>query len=373
MANILRSCIRSSLGDLQTAKEKIKSSEIELGKKEIQAIEGKVSLPYYSLSEKIEDTYKSIYGVLHNVVDELLEGFSQSQKERTAIIVGTSIIDWNSIHSIESSNYEYKRKPFSTSKRSIDSYAKDISNSFGLNGFTQTINTACTSSANALLEASNLIDAGLYDYVIVVGIEVFSEMMSSGFYAMQLLSSTTLKSFDTDRDGTILGEAIAAILVSNEDSPWKIKGGYSNCDALSITSASENGQEFINMMRNSLMDAGVTAQEITALKAHATATSSNDIAEINAIKNVFESSVVFTALKPYIGHTIGACGALEIALFMACIDDGFLPRTMNHKKSILTEYIPLLEHKECFEGTFMLNFFGFGGNNTSIILTKEQK
>jgi len=371
MANILQTSILSSLGDLNSTLESIKKAETGISTKAIRAIEGDVNMPYYRLSKSIEDTQEGIYPELKKIVEELLSGISKEDKKQTVIIIGTSIIDWHLIDAIESSNYEYKRKTYTSKKRSIDSYAKDLSEEFELNGFTLTINTACTSSVNAILEASNLIDAGIYKYAIVVGLEIYSQMMSSGFYAMQLLSQTTIKPFDTQRGGTILGEAVAGVLLGNDESEWHIKGGSSNCNGVSITAVSREGDEFVEMMHNALKTSQTSVEEITAIKAHATSTDSNDISEVNAISKVFDESVLFTALKPYIGHTVGACGALEIALFMACIDDGFLPKTLNHVNPILKNYQPLLEHTACSHGTFMLNFFGFGGNNTSLILKKD--
>jgi len=374
MANILNTCIRSSSGDLKSSIENIKQSTFNISTKTVAAIEGKVEVPYYTFPKNIKDTQDGIYAALKDVVGELLENLSKEDKTQTAIIIGTSIVDWHIINAVETSNYPYKRQPFYSKKRSIDSYAKDLSDAFNLNGFTLTINTACTSSVNAILEASNLIDTGIYKYVVVIGLEIFSDMMSSGFYAMQLLNSDTIKPFDKEREGTILGEAISAILLGDDDkSPWKIKGGHSNCNALSITAASEDGTEFVEMMHKALELSNTSATQITAIKTHATGTYANDISEINAIKKVFDNSITFTALKPYVGHTIGACGALEIALFMACIDDGFLPKTLNHSKAILKDYVPLLEHLNCTSGTFMFNFFGFGGNNTSLILQREDR
>ncbi len=371
MANILKTSILSSLGDLNSSLEAIKKSQTGISTRAIRAIEGDVEMPYYTLAKSVEDTQEGIYPELKKVVAELLSGVSQEDKKQTIIIIGTSIIDWHVIDAIESSNYKYKRKVYASQKRSIDSYAKDLSDEFELNGFTLTINTACTSSVNAILEASNLIDAGIYKYGIVLGLEIYSQMMSSGFYAMQLLSQTTIKPFDIKRGGTILGEAVAGVLLGDDKSQWQIKGGSSNCNGVSITAVSRDGDEFVEMMHNALKTSKTSVEEITAIKAHATGTDSNDISEINAISKVFDKSVVFTALKPYVGHTVGACGALEIALFMACIDDGFLPKTLNHADPILKDYQPILENKECTHGTFMLNFFGFGGNNTSLILKKE--
>jgi 3-oxoacyl-[acyl-carrier-protein] synthase-1 len=371
MANILHTHFISALGDKEQTLDAIKKKHFHMDRKSVRAIEGEVSVPYYTFKEEVQDTLNGIYSVMKKIVHQSIKGLTSEQKAQTAIIVGSSIIDWNVIDAIESSNYAYKRKAFSSLKRSMDSYAKDLSDEFGLNGFTLTINTACTSSANAILEASNLIDSGLYPYVVVVGLEVFSVNMSSGFYAMQLLSSSSIKPFDTQRDGTILGEGVVALLLGNEQTPWRVLGGFSNCNGVNITSVSEEGDEFVEVMEKALMMTQIDKENITALKTHATGTLSNDISEMNAIRKIFTKDIVFTALKPYIGHTVGACGALEIAIFMGCVDDGFIPQTLNHENAISSEYRPLLEHLACNKGTFMFNYFGFGANNTSLILQKE--
>ena len=234
-----------------------------------------------------------------------------------------------------------------------------------------TINTACTSSANALLEASNLIEAGVVDYAIALGIEIYSPLMSSGFYTMDLISPIKAKPFDKNRDGLVLGEALGAILLGKENAKWQLLGGFSNCNSQTITSVSQSGEECVEVMQKALLNADVTSDKITALKAHATGSSSNDLAEINAISTVFDSSLKFTALKPYIGHTIGASGVVEISLFMCAIDNGFIPKTINCENSILEDYAPLKKNLECSSGIFMCNYFGFGGNNISLIIQKE--
>jgi 3-oxoacyl-[acyl-carrier-protein] synthase-1 len=372
MANILNANLLSSLGDTTTTLDAIKKSQTNISKKSLLAIEGRVDAPYALFRDEVEDSQEGIYSALKSIVEKSIAHLSQEDRAQTAIIVGTSVIDWNVIDAVESTLYEYKRTPYYSKKTSIDTYAKELTKEFDLNGFSMTINTACTSSVNAILEASNLVDSELYKYVVVVGLEVFSDMMSTGFYAMQLLSESTIKPFDEARDGMVLGEALACLLIGSEASEWEIKGGFSNCNGVNITAVSEEGDEFKEVMLQALTNANTNIDEITALKAHATGTYSNDLSEMNALSNIFSSDLIFTTLKPYVGHTIGACGALEVAIFMSCIDDGFIPKSLNHKESIKSEYQPLLEHKACSFGTFMFNYFGFGGNNTSLILKKEQ-
>lgn len=355
MANILQISFLSSQGDKTATLKAVKAQNIRIDEKEVLAIEGSVKVPYYSFEVEVEDTQKSIYQALYIQVESVVSGLSKEQRAETILLVGTSIVDWNIADAIEASEQ-------SSQKLSIDTYAKELSYAFGLNGYTLTINTVCTSSANALLEANNLLNAGVYKRAVVVGCEIFSKIMSSGFNSMQLLSQTSIKPFSLERDGMILGEGVVAFLLANEESPWSIKGAFSNYNGVNITAVSPEGEEFSEVMQKALESAKIETTDITVLKAHATATFSNDLSEINAIKRVFEEDIDFTALKPYLGHTVGACGLLEMALFMECVDDGFVPKLCDTNEEIA-----------CSEGLFMMNYFGFGGNNTSIIIEKECK
>ena len=367
--NILKYEICASQGDLQQTLEVIKESQIVKSSKKIQAMMEEVDIPYYLLKKEIKQEQESIYHAMRDLLVKLLP--KQSKRSQTVLIIGTSLVDWHLVDAINATVYEDEKKPYTSQKHSIDSYAKEISKEFGLNDFTMTINTACTSSANALLEASNMINIGLFEYAIVLGIEIFSPIMSSGFYAMDLIADSVAKPFDLDRDGLVLGEALAGIVLGNEEAAWSLEGGFSNCHSQTITAVSQSGDECVEVMQKALQNCGVEAKEITALKAHATGSHSNDLAELNAISKVFAPSLTFTAFKPYVGHTIGASGVVEIALLMAAVDDGFIPKTHFCKKPILPEYRPISEHKKCYSGLFMCNYFGFGGNNISLVIKKE--
>jgi 3-oxoacyl-[acyl-carrier-protein] synthase I len=369
--SLLKTSIVCAQGNLDQTLQAIKNSKIVISSKEVATMEEKIKIPYFLLEKETQENEESISKAIKDVVIDVISDLDESDKKQTALIVGTALIDLNTTESITEIIDEQKVYSSMGIKRSIDSYAKDIANELGLNEFTMTIGTACTSSANAVLEAKNLLDAGVFKYVVVVGVEIFSEMMSSGFSSMKLLSSSSQKPFDTNREGIVLGEGLASILIGKDKSPWSLISGFSNCDSATITSVSESGDEFAKVIKNSLAVSALSPKDITALKAHATSTTTNDIAEINAIKTVFNEDIVFTALKPYLGHTLGACGVLELAVFMASIDEGFIPKTLGHKDSIYKNYVPLLEHKKCTNGIFMLNYFGFGGSNTSLIIKKE--
>ena len=371
--NILDFEINSCLGDLENTLNQIENGSINTSFKTIKIENEAKQIPFFSLKDEVKQNQDDIYKVLKNLLLKIVKNIEEKKRKSTALIIGTSLIDWHLVDAINNCAYEYKKTPYSSNKYSIDSYAKHLSLEFGLNEFTMTINTACTSSANALLEAKNLINAEVVDSVIVVGLEIFSPVMSSGFYSMELISNTKVKPFDVNRDGLILGEAVSAIVLGKDESAWTLEGGFSNCNAQTITGVSQSGEECIEVMNEALKNCNLEAKEVRALKAHGTGSYSNDLAEINAIRKVFERNITFTALKPYIGHTIGASGVSELVLLMGAINKGFIPKTLNTKESILNDYVPIKESEECKSGIFMCNYFGFGGNNTSLIIKKELK
>lgn len=348
---ILKCVLKSAQGNLQQTVDSIKNEEIKISSKNIPSIMETLQTPYYLLEEEVKDNQQDIYKNLRKIVSELILDLDERQRESTALIIGTSIVDWNIIDAINDTLSNNNKKEYEPKKSSIDSYAKELSQEFNLNGFTMTINTACTSSANAMLEAYNLINADIFKNVIVLGMEIFSEIMSRGFSAMQLLSLTKQKPFDKECDGMVLGEGIAGVLLSKESSIWSLEGGANCSNSYNITAASESGDEFVEVMQLALENTKLDINDIKGLKAHATSTPANDIAEKNAIRKLFKKDIHISCLKPFVGHTLGACGVLELALFMACIDDGVILETV--------------------DGTFMCNYFGFGGNNTSLIIKKE--
>ncbi len=371
--NILNCSLITAQGDLASTLNSIKNNNIKISSKNVLAIDDYIDVPYFSFENKIKRNKQDITSAISKIAKDLVKSLNKLQKSKTALIIGTALVDINTIEAVEDTTNSYQNNPEQFTKSSIDSFAQDTAKELQLNNFTMTICTACTSSVNAILEAKNLISANIVDYAVIIGVDIFSKIMSCGFSSMGLLSSSSQKPFDLDRDGLILGEAIAGILIGSDDSPWEVLGGYSNCDSETITAVSPSGKEFNNVMQRAMKHSNISASEITAIKAHATSSPSNDLAEINAISNIFDESITITALKPYIGHTLGACGVLELIIMIICVDNGFIPKTIDCKKPILNNYQPISNHKNCNYGTFMLNYFGFGGNNTVIIIKKSKK
>ena len=245
----------------------------------------------------------------------------------------------------------------------------------GLCGPDYLFNTACTASANALLIAAEHIEGGYCDHALVIGVELLNITTVAGFYGMQLLAKDIMRPFDQRRDGLVLGEGCGVILLGpagRAQNGLFISGGASGCDTFSITTSNPDGVSNAKVMTQALNNACLVAEDVTAIKAHGTATPLNDDAEAAGMRQVFEEPPPIFALKPYVGHTLGACGAVETVLISAAIRAGFLPVSGGYE--VYDEELgvrPLTSAMAVGSGHFMLNFFGFGGNNASILLFNE--
>jgi 3-oxoacyl-(acyl-carrier-protein) synthase len=248
--------------------------------------------------------------------------------------------------------------------------AEVLARRHGFRGFRLTFNTACSSSANAALYAARMIARGELDHALVLGTESFNRMSLLGFASLMLVSESAARAFDASRDGLILGEGVGAIVLGRArpgQAAW-LCGGANLCDTSSATNS--RPEAIARVMKAALTDAGVAPGAVSAIKAHGTSTPSNDQAEGEGMKQLFgERLPPFTSLKGHMGHTLGACGALETAGLLATLREGFLPATAGFEETDPDLGIaPERGNRPAGAGTYLLNYFGFGGNNTSLVV-----
>jgi len=250
----------------------------------------------------------------------------------------------------------------------MDEITQIIADRIGIKGFRTIISTACTSSSNALIQAKEMIESGLIQKAVVVGVELYNLLSIKGFESFMLLANNEIKPFDKMREGIILGEAVSAVVLSKRRSPFAFLGGTVKVDTSSITAPTPENLAMV--MNEVLEDAKITAKEISAVKTHSTATKQNDDAEAKALHKVFSQNIPkVVALKPYIGHTMGACGSSELVLFLEALVQGFVPKSIQFETvDPECDIVPSLEESPAIEGYYMFNYFGFGGNNSSIII-----
>ncbi len=231
-----------------------------------------------------------------------------------------------------------------------------------------TWNTACTSSANGVLLASEMLRQGLIDHALVLGVELANRTSFAGFASLQLLADV-IRPFARDRAGLVLGEAVAAVLLTQGESELMLRGGAIATDLSSLTTPRADGQSLARVQRQALRHAEVRAEEVCLVKAHATGTQANDLAEAHGIAAVHAHRPPVTALKPFVGHTLGACGVAELALLAGACRAGFVPAASSDGEAEPDLGIRVLDGAMTApKGIWQLNQFGFGGNNDVLLL-----
>ncbi len=240
-------------------------------------------------------------------------------------------------------------------------------------GDTYIYNTACTASANAVLGALHMLELGWYRHALVIGAELANRTTLAGFSGLQILADR-LQPFDAARKGIVLGEGIGAVLLSSQadDSKClKVTGGANNCDTWSVTTANPDGLSVAALLRRTFEQVCVQPRQVRGIKAHGTATTTGDSAEALGMHQVFESLPPVSVLKPYIGHTLGACCINELVLFAGALQRGCLPATPGFETPDPALGVhPLVQTAAAQDGYYLLNHFGFGGNNTVLVLEK---
>ncbi len=380
MITILGGEILSALGKKEERLQHLSDTTYRVDTKKMTTVlDEELSFSYYSIDDEERNSALSIpLRYLEEVVQKAIDKLSLSSDDlsRCGLFVGSASNDL-SLSLPLGQNYDNSQVENIACERIGNGfYADHLTKHFGLNEFSLTYNTACTSSANAVIDAGSMLESGVIDYALVVGFEMFAPISFEGFVAMQLLSPEKIAPFDRDRQGIVLGEAVSALFLSRDDaasSSWHFLSGDSRCETESVTGANPDGSGISAVIGAALTKADVKASDISAVKAHGTASALNDMAEINGMKQVFDSAPDFFSLKPYIGHTLGSCGTSELLLMLECVDAGFVPGTPNFiNRDEALDWTPLQVQKSCATGIFMLNYFGFGGNNTSLVIEKVE-
>jgi 3-oxoacyl-[acyl-carrier-protein] synthase II len=274
---------------------------------------------------------------------------------------------------------ERRVSPFLVPMMMANAAGAAISMRWGLQGPNETISTACAAGSHAIGYAARLIAWGRCDAVATGGSEAAATATSmAGFGNMTALSTSGVsRPFDADRDGFVMGEG-AAVLVLEE---WEhaeargatilgeILGAASTADAYHITAPAPGGAGAVNCMRLALADAGLEPGDIRQVNAHGTSTPLNDAAEADAVIAVFgEPGPPVTSTKGVTGHALGAAGALEAAAVLLSMRAGVIPPTANTKVVDVGIDVVIGDGREWEPGPAISNNFGFGGHNGSVVI-----
>ncbi len=246
-----------------------------------------------------------------------------------------------------------------------------------LTGLASVLSTACSSSAKVFATASRYIEAGLCDAVVVGGVDSLCLTTLYGFSALQLTAPGPCRPCDATREGLTIGEAAAFVLLEKfppkeQAQPTALLGYGESSDAYHMSHPHPTGQGALLSMQSSLESSHLSPSDIDFVHLHGTATVANDETEDRAVATMFSANTPCSSTKGWTGHTLGAAGAIEVVLGDLCLQHGVLPGCLNTTMVDPTFSSQIIiENQERPLHHLMSNFFGFGGNNCTLILGRR--
>ncbi len=342
---------------------------------ELNELEPPLRLPCLRIPGNDTPHTERLYRLLETVVAQALDaaGLDAEAPSRTGILLGSTSMDIAVSEALYADALAQGRPAIPLQLSGYGNLAARVAERFGLHGPSYSFNTACSSAANALLYAHQLVGSGALDHALVLGVEIANRISLAGFHSLMLYAADLPRPFDVERQGLVLGEAIAAAVIGKAGAAptgVRLRGGATGCDTHSATNTTP--ERVAATMRAALEDADAAVSEVRGIKAHGTGTPSNDLAEARGMQQVFgQTPPPFTSLKPQLGHTLGACGLLETLLFMECLSRGQLPPTAGFATPDPELGIaPLTAASPARDGLYLLNYFGFGGNNCTLVVER---
>ena len=318
--------------------------------------------------------------------------FEGALAERTGVILGTglggvgTLIDGFTTNALRGPD---RISPFLIPMGIPNIGAGQVAIQFGMTGPNFTTVSACATGGHALGEASEIIRRDDADVMIAGGTEAgVYEAIVGGFAAMRALSTRNddpagaSRPFDTGRDGFVIGEGAGVVVLEALEHAQargaeilaELVGYGATADASHITLPAPGGIGAVRAARRALEKAGLTPDDIDHVNAHATSTPEGDKAELQAIRTIFGAGVgrvSVTANKSMLGHTLGAAGAIEAIISILTIRDSCVPPTINLADPDPEAAGIDLSTSATTRPTraVLSNSFGFGGQNTALVIT----
>ena len=333
-------------------------------------------------------------------VDEALQDakfpIETADKDRVGVIWGAGIggleTFQNEVLNFAAGNENPRFNPFFIPKMIADIAPGLISIKYGFRGPNFATVSACASASNAMIDALNYIRLGYADVMITGGSEAgVTKAGIGGFNAMHALSKrnddpkTASRPFDKNRDGFVLGEGAGALILEsyehaiarNANIYAELAGGGLSADAHHMTAPHPEGLGAIKVMENCLKDANLKPTDVDTINMHGTSTPLGDIAESNAIIEVFKEhayAMNINSTKSMTGHLLGAAGAIEAIASIMAIKHSIIPPTINHQ-TVDENIDPKINFtfgkaQKRNVDVALSNTFGFGGHNACVLFKK---
>ncbi|WP_066261308.1 beta-ketoacyl-[acyl-carrier-protein] synthase family protein [Hydrogenophaga flava] len=309
--------------------------------------------------------------------DRVREATARYGADRVGVFLGTSTAG------ILQTELAYRRRDPATGALPDDFHYRTTHNAFslaeftrdhfGLTGMAMAISTACSSSAKVFAAAARQLALGTIDAAIVGGVDTLCLTTLYGFASLQLTSKNPCRPYDASRDGISIGEGAAFALLERSASPASgtvmLLGVGESSDAYHMSSPHPEGLGARLAMEAALRSSGLVTTDIDYINLHGTATPANDAAEGKAVAALFGDTVPGNSTKGYMGHALGAAGAIEALVCAMALTDGRLPGSPG--TGALDPSIPIryqLQGEDRPLRHALSNSFGFGGSNCSLIL-----
>jgi len=325
----------------------------------------------------IEDDSK-IFILSQAVIGELSKQLSGMQidlsKHRTGLILSTTKADIEALRPVA----------LGESNRPLNNYwnssclAQAVADANRLTGPVMAVSNACASGIVAILLAKSILQQNAADMMLVLGVDVLSDFVLSGFSSLVSLSKEPCKPYDAKRSGLSLGEGSGVLLLSKKSHsgyPFPaVIGGAANNDANHITGPSRTAEGLKLALKRTLKKAGLSPDDIDYINGHGTGTLYNDAMESKGISFIFgHKSPPITSMKGYFGHTLGAAGVIETALCTKILNETIVPSSLGF------DVLDMEDHLNVAKSTLRLKKLnnlitfkcGFGGINAAIALQKK--
>ena len=270
------------------------------------------------------------------------------------------------------------------SQEAWEDFLPGSARALGCAGGWQQLSFSCASGTAALAAGRDLILNDRAERVLVIAFDILSEFCWCGLHNLRTITSDTMRPFDRKRSGTIFSEGAAAVLLAREEEKPQyagfaqyLAGAATNNNAFHLTAPRPEAEGSREVILEALRQAGLSADKIEHICAHATSTVANDKTEAAALHNVFGerlSGMTVAAHKSQLGHLLGAAGLTETIITLLAMRNGIIPPTLN-----LQELDPECAFVDCLPGearrcefaTAVVNSAGIGGNNAAVVLAQQ--
>ncbi len=319
----------------------------------------------------------------------------EKEPDRTGIVMATAL---SGTAITAETEYEYsvrgrkKVSPRFLPKILGNLGAAQIAISYGIHGPSFTVSTACSSGGDAICVAAMLLESGQADVMLAVGGEsshcpvIMSTLAQAKALSKNPDPLRACRPFDAARDGFVMGEGGGALIIETEEHALargariicRLAGYGNNTDGYHVTAPRPDGSGAVACMKSALEIAGMGPADIDYINAHGTSTPVGDPTEVKAIKSLYagmeDSIPAVSSTKGNTGHLMGAGGITEIIACIKAIETGIIPPTLNYETPdplCDLDFVPEGPRKASVR-TAMSNALGFGGQNSSIIVTKYE-